>query len=63
MSIKDLFGIKIFTRACHDCGRKTTDYRCSSCLAKWRAEHKIQENGEEYLPSCRAKSSKAKPIN
>lgn len=25
-------------RACHDCGRPTTDYRCASCWAKIRPD-------------------------
>ena len=26
-------------RKCHDCGRPTTDFRCPSCRAKFRAKH------------------------
>lgn len=26
-------------RKCHDCGKPTTDYRCSKCWAKLRAKH------------------------
>ena len=30
-------------RRCHDCGKKTQDYRCPACLAKWRKEHGVSE--------------------
>ena len=26
-------------RKCHDCGAETTDYRCDSCRALWRAKN------------------------
>ena len=40
-------------RACHDCQRPTSDYRCSACLAKWRARHGVPartnlEYGEDF---------------
>ena len=30
-------------RACHDCARPTTDYRCASCLNAWREKHDVWE--------------------
>ena len=40
-------------RRCHDCQRKTWDYRCSSCDAKWRRKHGLPprevENPRPYL--------------
>lgn len=38
-------------RRCHDCGRPTTDYRCSSCRAQFRRKHGVSEfwNDEEGL--------------
>ena len=29
------------SRACHDCGRATSDYRCESCRRQWRVKHKV----------------------
>ena len=26
----------LYLHKCHDCDRKTTDYRCPACLRKWR---------------------------
>ena len=39
-------------RRCHDCGKPTVDYRCSSCRAKFRRRHGVSEfcNDEEGLP-------------
>lgn len=31
----------LYLRACHDCGRMTTDYRCPACLMKWRLKHGV----------------------
>lgn len=28
-------------RKCHDCGARTTDYRCPKCQRKWREKHGI----------------------
>lgn len=28
-------------RACHDCGKKTADYRCPKCRDAWRAKHGV----------------------
>ena len=33
-------------RACHDCGRRTTNYRCPDCLGKWRARHGVTRSME-----------------
>lgn len=30
-------------RACRDCGRFTTDYRCENCLANWRKKHGVTD--------------------
>ena len=30
-------------RRCHDCGRPTSDYRCSKCWAKLREKYKYEE--------------------
>ncbi len=29
------------SRACHDCGAPTTDYRCRACRAAWRIRHGV----------------------
>ena len=29
-----------YTRACHDCGKPTNDYRCASCWRKWLEKNK-----------------------
>ncbi|WP_300709712.1 hypothetical protein [uncultured Desulfovibrio sp.] len=29
------------SRACHDCGRRTTDYRCPACRAAFLARHGV----------------------
>ena len=29
------------TRKCHDCPRKTANYRCDSCRDKWRKLHNV----------------------
>ena len=29
------------SRACHDCGRPTTDYRCPVCQKKFRQRHNV----------------------
>ena len=31
----------IITRKCHDCGKPTNDYRCETCLGKWRARNDV----------------------
>ena len=31
-------------RRCHDCGKKTRNYRCAACLAKWRARHGVPDS-------------------
>lgn len=28
-------------RACHDCGKPTSDYRCRACLEAWRRKHGV----------------------
>lgn len=28
-------------RACHDCGKPTTDYRCPQCRYKWAKKHGV----------------------
>lgn len=28
-------------RPCHDCGKPTTDYRCSACRRKWATKHGV----------------------
>ena len=35
------------SRKCHDCGKKTNDYRCPKCLARWRAKHGVSPNAVE----------------
>lgn len=32
-------------RVCHDCKRPTSDYRCPTCLARWRARHGVPVRG------------------
>lgn len=32
------------SRACHDCGRPTTDYRCPACRAAFLARHGVSVN-------------------
>lgn len=35
-------------RRCHDCGRRTTNYRCPACTVKWRAKNGLTlSSGEE----------------
>lgn len=39
-------------RACHDCGRRTTDYRCPACREKFRQRYGVAEDadcGEDFL--------------
>lgn len=31
-------------RVCHDCGRRTTDYRCPACRAAFRQRHGVAED-------------------
>lgn len=47
----NLNSIKIHTRQCHDCKKKTTNYRCESCLTAWKLKHSVSGKGEEYSPS------------
>ncbi len=36
-------------RACHDCGRKTRNYRCERCLIRWRRKHGVFAlDGEDF---------------
>ena len=35
-------------RVCHDCGIPETQYRCPSCLAKWRAKHGVTRSMDEW---------------
>lgn len=28
-------------RVCHDCGKRTSDYRCPACLDEWRKKHGV----------------------
>ena len=40
------------SRACHDCGRPTTDYRCPACRAAFRQRHGVArdaDGGGEWL--------------
>lgn len=40
------------SRACHDCGRPTTNYRCPVCQKKFRQRHGASEHpgcGEEWI--------------
>lgn len=34
----------LYLHKCRDCDRKTTDYRCPSCLRKWRLKHGVNLN-------------------
>lgn len=34
-------------RACHDCGRPTTDYRCAACWEKLRRKLGLNLSGQE----------------
>lgn len=40
--------VKLSVRKCHDCGKPTTDYRCSSCRDKWRKRHGVPEGAEKW---------------
>ena len=31
----------LYLHKCRDCDRMTTDYRCPSCLRKWRLKHGV----------------------
>lgn len=40
------------SRACHDCGRRTTDYRCPACQKAFRQRHGVAKDtdyGEDFL--------------
>lgn len=39
-------------RHCHDCGRITTDYRCSDCLKVWRARHNVSSGAYYSADNC-----------
>lgn len=40
----------VAVRACHDCGRRTTDYRCPACREKFRQRHGVDEDCmEDFL--------------
>ena len=43
--------IKVYTRQCHDCGKRTNNYRCNECLEKWRIKHEVTPNAVEYEPT------------
>lgn len=47
-------------RKCHDCGKKTNDYRCPKCLARWRAKHGVSPNAVENgnFDSCLVSSGR-----
>ncbi|MDR1856862.1 MAG: hypothetical protein LBR22_06840 [Desulfovibrio sp.] len=34
-------------RHCHDCGRPTANYRCDSCLMRWRVKHQVPLTSDE----------------
>ena len=34
----------LYLHKCRDCDRMTTDYRCPSCLRKWRLKHGVNLN-------------------
>lgn len=36
----------IHSRLCHDCKKPTSDYRCPTCLKKWRLKHGVPECGD-----------------
>ena len=38
---------RINSRLCHDCKKPTSDYRCPSCLKKWRIKNGVVESGRE----------------
>lgn len=37
----------LYLHKCHDCNRKTTDYRCPSCLRKWRLKNGVNLNADD----------------
>lgn len=37
-------GPALITRKCHDCGKKTTNYRCNACWRAYREKHGIKLN-------------------
>ena len=41
MRAKKLDSRTPFNRSCHDCGKPTNDYRCETCLGKWRARNDV----------------------
>ena len=34
----------LYLHKCRDCDRMTTDYRCPSCLRKWRLKYGVNLN-------------------
>ena len=43
--------IKVYTRQCHDCGKRTNNYRCNECLEAWKIKHGVSSNALEYEPT------------
>lgn len=43
--------IKVYTRQCHDCGKRTNNYRCNECLEAWKTKHGVSSNALEYEPT------------
>lgn len=37
----------LYLHKCHDCDRKTTDYRCPACLRKWRLKNGVNLNADD----------------
>lgn len=49
MKDRDWTGVRIKNqRSCHDCGKKTNDYRCPRCWTKLRKKAKVIADGEIY---------------
>lgn len=34
-----------YSRKCHDCGKPTNNYRCPTCLEKWRIKNCVPTSG------------------
>lgn len=41
--------VKIKLRNCHDCGTKTSDYRCKKCQIKFREKHGVPHDIDNIL--------------
>ena len=35
-------------RVCHDCGKRTTDYRCPACLKEWKRRNGVTASADNF---------------